>query len=126
MNVKMLNRIIRHIEKDARRFMMVGWRMERDSTYPQRPSDMEDDASKQWPPCGIVACIGGTAEMLDGRGRDARLVLALNDEQAGRLFYLSRWPMQFSIPYDEAKTPKRRVEIAVKRIRHFIKTEGWE
>ena len=48
------------------------------------------------------------------------------DTNAGRLFFDNEWPEKFQAALAEAKTPLQRAEVAVKRIEHFIKTNGKE
>jgi len=61
--------------------------------------------------------------------------LGLSIEQKQRLFYLSKhghgngqyyWPVNFELEYNAAKTPLDRAQVAVRRIQHFIDTNGNE
>ena len=48
------------------------------------------------------------------------------DTNAGQLFFDDQWPEKFQEALVEAKTPLQRAKVAVKRIEHFIKTNGEE
>lgn len=99
------------------------------------------------PPCGTVACLGGSAEMLflrkDGRDPVTHTMsheqvatrMGLNDDQAEALFYgwhgrvfgwgtKYRWPLDMVEQYKLAKTPLAKAEVAVKLLRHVAETGG--
>lgn len=67
---------------------------------------------------------------LDGTGQGADMqvlgaaALWLTDKQAGRLFYLERWPNAYWHPFMLAKAAPERARICARRIDHFLKTEG--
>jgi hypothetical protein len=63
----------------------------------------------------------------------AEEMLGISGAQADLLFLPfttsykeDHWPVEFVKAYNKAKTPEERVVVTVKRIRHFIKTNGKE
>jgi hypothetical protein len=104
------------------------------------------------PPCGTAACIAGYAVILtkakpkswkagpwkkavdyvveefgdEWIGNVAEEVLDLSRDQADRLFDPNRWPVKFYRSYCDASTPEGMAQAAIRRIEHFIKTEGIE
>ncbi len=133
MNVKSLNSIIRWIQRvhDPRHFDMSNW-VERND-------------------CGTSFCIAGKAIDLSGQfelkfdelengeyfvGKNNRTLknhhgiaaklLGLNFKQAKKLFYTSNWPRKFIVDPDASLDDETTPKLAVKRIRHFIKTKGAE
>lgn len=77
-----------------------------------------------------VGCIAGLVFLM--RGGDypgsvknrARELLELDCAETERLFYVDYWPELFRRAYKESRA--ERAEIAVRRIHHFIQTEGRE
>ena len=51
-------------------------------------------------------------------------LLAINDDQAYRLFHIEAWPQEFRLRSQTAKNDKEKAKIAVERIDVFIKTNG--
>lgn len=59
-------------------------------------------------------------------------LLGLTGEEKKRLFWLKGWsrytmygwPDQFEQEYKEAKTPRARLEVAIRRLEFFLKTNG--
>lgn len=105
----------------------------------------------QKPICGTQACLAGETVLAhrlgnikkglgilikDGQERDierlATSTLGLDNVQKYRLFYLQKhgqiagWPIEFETAYLAAKTPKKRLQIAIDRVQHFIVTDGAE
>lgn len=94
--------------------------------------------------CGTAACIGGWVCHLSSRHQQikttsrqyrhssssvyarARSLLAINDDQAERLFGDSNWPEPYRTRYDNSKTALTRAKVAARRIDHFVKTKGKE
>ena|SRR5204862_687380 len=64
------------------------------------------------PQVGIIA---STAEVTFA-------ALGLQEEIPYLLFYTSDWPNQFKIAYDIATTEPERVRVAIKRVRHWLRT----
>ena len=142
MNVKLLREVEKRILAEPRRFDMM--------TFGTKLNKRTIRAlGKQAPPCGTVACIAGHVDWMthprlfaasvaiDRFARDDSIVeraakeLGLGfelsqDTYAGRLFFDNEWPEKFQAALAEAKTPLQRAEVAVKRIEHFIKTNGKE
>lgn len=131
MNTKLLNKIIRHIREKPKRFnMKVLARKSRLTT------------------CGTAACIAGWAVLLTRADKqdkksfhsliDSGLVsfwyagasaIGLDQEEARQLFEAYNWPERYRKPLMAAQRHghhRKAVEIAVRRIRHFIKTKGVE
>jgi hypothetical protein len=104
------------------------------------------------PVCRTQACLAGEAILEFGAGviakgggidlvgehRDspmpivAQSLLDLDNDQATRLFYFrswgyeNGWPREFEIRYRAAKTATGRLNVAIARVKHFIKTDGEE
>lgn len=105
--------------------------------------------------CGTAGCIGGWAMALFYRGKPAarkigdvaKLVersdewlhacraLGLRQDSGeddrgytapGRLMALDDWPPKYQNAYDDAKTAKGKAGAVIRRIKHFIKTDGKE
>lgn len=94
------------------------------------------------PPCGTVACIGGTLAVLTGQDpaeapdSDLGQLIGLTLEETEALFYhfyddspkwddgLSpKWPREFVLAYDRAKTPLGRAKVVVELLQR-IKSDG--
>ena len=140
MNVKLLRKVEKRILAEPRRFDMM--------TFGTKLNKRTIKAlGKQAPPCGTVACIAGHVDWMthprlfaasvalgdydDSIVERAAKELGLGfepsqDTKAGRLFFDNEWPEKFQAALAEAKTPLQRAEVAVKRIEHFIKTNGKE
>lgn len=136
---KLLNRVIRHIRTNPKRFNMYLW--------------IARSGGKT--PCGTVGCIAGwcTVLSLDKVKKEelfkeakssseeeletmvmrlcgyssedwfqdvAQSLLGITHKEAEVLFHVEGWPKQFDL--NSEKTQKGKVEVAVKRIRHFMKT----
>src|SRR5262245_29903345 len=96
--------------------------------------------------CNTAGCIAGwvvamgsletlrelPSETFAGSTMDkAQTILGLTGDQTARLFFVNRWPEEFRFRHGEGhtmlkETRIKRTEVAVERIRHFIKTEGKE
>lgn len=115
MNIPLLRRIQRQIDKAPERFQMGRLFIEH--------------------PCGSSFCICGWAATLSGLtpycdefyGFESRFTgqkeLGLTADQAARLIYMGKWPAQFQGPDDYSEEAAAR---AIARISHFIATEGRE
>ena len=115
MNVALLREVKAHILADPDSFRMDQWS------------------------CGTAHCIAGWALLLSGVPIDveagltvsdefpsivAREVLQIDGKQGHRLFHEPAWPIDFFERHFNARTRRKRAEIAAKRIDHFIATEG--
>ena len=142
MNVKLLRKVEKRILAEPRRFDMM--------TFGTKLNKRTIKAlGKQAPPCGTVACIAGHDDWMahprlfaasvaidrfhrdDSIEKRAAKELGLvfdpsQDTNAGRLFFDDEWPKKFQAAFSKAKTPLQRAKVAVKRIEHFIKTNGKE
>ena len=140
MNVKLLRKVEKRILAEPRRFDMM--------TFGTKLNKRTIKAlGKQAPPCGTVACIAGHVDwmthprlfaasvalgdyddsIVERAAKELGLGFELSqDTYAGRLFFDNEWPEKFQAALAEAKTPLQRAEVAVKRIEHFIKTNGKE
>lgn len=127
MNVKLLRKVAKHIAEEPNRFQMGDWIIKKgdEGERFREYSHNGKSTSHNFAPCGTAACIGGWTQIISKR-KNSKAALAINGEQAIRLFNVSVWPEQFETPYLLAKTPAKRVRIAVARIEHFIKTKGQE
>ncbi len=112
MNKELLYQIIDVIAKEPKTFDMSTWG------------------------CGTTACIGGWALRLthstwlsvhEDIHLMARRVLELSDDEARRLFYTKHWPESFKRDYVLCyANPEKQTDVAIRRIRHFIATDGRE
>lgn len=84
--------------------------------------------------CGTKACIGGWVQHFT-KSADWGTRLGLDEAQLWRLcsgtepkgfVFGHKWPLKFLDAYKNAKTPAGRARVAVRRIDHFIKTNGAE
>jgi hypothetical protein len=127
MNVRLLRRVAKHIAAEPRRFQMGDWIIKK-SEEGERFREFSHKGGAtlhNFAPCGTAACIGGWTQIISKR-KNSTAALAIDEYQSLRLFNVSEWPEQFETPYLLAKTPAKRVRIAVARIEHFIKTKGQE
>jgi hypothetical protein len=122
MNVDLLLRVKAHILAEPRRFDMDDW---------VRKSKAA--------PCGTVACIAGWAGLLNNpqieKTYDVTSIdffqprhngLQLTEDESDRLFYEGEWPEPFCSEYYDAESSSERAAVAVRRIDHFIETNGRE
>lgn len=140
MNVKLLRKVEKRILAEPRRFDMMtfGDKLDKEAI---------EALGEEAPPCGTVACIAGHVDWMthprlfaasvalgdydDSIVERAAKELGLGfdpsqDTNAGRLFFDDEWPKKFQAAFSKAKTPLQRAKVAVKRIEHFIKTNGKE
>ena len=97
-------------------------------------------------PCGTTLCLAGTICMMDGwtpvfdgsklgecfekdeqkmfATEICASVLGLSSEHMRDLFHVGRWPTQFGLEYNGAKTDEARAEALAHRVEFFIKTNG--
>ncbi len=142
MNVKLLRKVEKRILAEPRRFNMM--------IFGEKLNKRTIEAlGKQAPPRGTVACIAGHVDWMthprlfaasvaidrfhrdDSIEKRAAKELGLGfdpsqDTNADRLFFDDEWPKKFQAAFSKAKTPLQRAKVAVKRIEHFIKTNGKE
>jgi hypothetical protein len=57
---------------------------------------------------------------------DAANRLGLEPDEAGALFYVTQWPMEFQLDWRAASTPQQRAEIGARRIDAFIEEQKKE
>jgi len=138
MNIDLLNKICSSLEQEPKRFHMGEWV----SINPE--SDL-NIPFERLAPCGTTACIAGFAVMLDQcdvpadpdnwrktmTGLNnfsiqdwAKELLQLSENQAAQLFRVTCWPSQFMHKYTSAPNATVSAQVAVERIKHFIKTDG--
>lgn len=144
MNVKLLRKIQKHILAEPKRY-----EQNVTITYGIPGEEIVADESNPEPellkaggfaPCGTAACIGGWGQLLGMKRpsktfnwEQARRALGLDHSQAAKLFAYSfetdeihSWPEKFRLAYAKAKTQRQKARVAVRRIDHFIATEGAE
>jgi hypothetical protein len=132
-NVELLRKIQKHITEEPRRLQMGG------VIEHMNPGVefCEHRAKFVVPKCGTVACIAGWAFILSGEGEvesdrqgyvmlRAEELLGLTSGEGDRLFLEDWWPDLYLERWEAAETAQERARIAVKRIDHFIKTDGAE
>jgi hypothetical protein len=146
MNIKNLNKLLAHLKRQKKskyvnRFNMAHWG---ERWYSGMRSAL------RYPVCRTQACLAGETilalklgkihpnggiDLLDRYSSilfEASNELGLTTEQRDRLFYLPNWnngvgwPQKFVEQYNKAKTPAGRLAVAIRRVEHFIKTEGAE
>lgn len=86
--------------------------------------------------CGTAACIAGWACLLSGLKPEhvgfvqGCAVLGLNDSDAKRLFFATRWPARFRRSDTDIQWANDEIyndpKVAAARIEHFIATNGEE
>lgn len=125
MNIKLLRKIQAKARKYPKTIQMDWWAdgVNKDKAHP----------------CGTVACIAGTAVLIEnprlmkrwlngeagwGMMEKGAELIGLTPLQSYRLFIQSSWPRRFSNGYDQAKRPETRAKWFTSRIDHFIKTKG--
>ncbi len=121
--VKLIPAILR---EQGRGFNMQQWRA---TGLPIGESLKFDDVARNIPPCGTVACIGGTITMIEGRntfqsyGATVELgkLIGLTHSQASGLFYnwdsgssKYGWPSKYRKQFEKATTPLEKAEVAAK------------
>jgi hypothetical protein len=133
MNVELLRKIEAHILAEPKRLHMSSFMMRQSA---RNVLSSVGGKPVGYPKCGTAACIAGWAVILeDGLPQGyltgaqiydrAQELLGLHVGQADRLFYRMSWPDEFYDMGGDDGTQKT-AEVAVKRIEHFIKTEGRE
>ena len=118
MNVKLLRRIAREIQKQPTAFDM-------------RWLHTKDGAACNFTEldCGTAHCICGWAAVLlknsdIQNNRIGHEVFGIDEWQASRLFFVRAWPDKFAQLYGKRKTPQAKAKVAAARIEHFIATGG--
>jgi len=154
MNKPALRKLVRHLIKqrksaEAARFNMKYFGIEVVGHYPR-------EGMLEIPACHTQACLAGEAVLtLNGgflkrqggielykkfriKGFDiedtATKLLDLTHEEKRRLFFfmsmngsgMKGWPDQFETEYNLAMTPADRIGVAIRRVAHFINTDGLE
>jgi hypothetical protein len=107
------------------------------------PGDLleEDSVERRVPKCGIVACIGGSIQLLAKRNtgvRGAAKILGLTEKQTDALFHRwengdeidfdgslrTAWPEKFRRAFANARTAYGKAMVAVRLLKEVVKTEG--
>lgn len=134
MNIPLLKAVRDKIASEPHQFEMAH--------YFTRFLDCKDAHKIKIPDCGTACCIAGWALAIhkgkkpnvlkdDGAstGREAAGVLGIDHIGSECLFHESFWPSQFKslngIDFSYL-TKKQQAKLAVKRINHFIRTNGEE
>lgn len=154
-SIKMLCQLQRYILAEPKRFNLSLWGISCDPKAYKKLHATDEDAKvlkKQRPPCGSVGCLAGNVLVMTGKivpsrhfdGKEiydfpetspdlAQQRLGLDDEQARRLFYLTRWgfhlgwPDKFARRLDQCSPgTKAYAKVASDRIDHYIATGGEE
>jgi hypothetical protein len=138
MNVELLRKVEAHILEEPKRLYMRTWVKHKDQDGVLRIRGQEG-RQRDYPACGTAGCIAGWAVMLsyaesktpittvdgDDLGEEARLLLGLGIFEAHRLFVPLNWPLEFRQGISDDGEPET-AKVAVRRIEHFIETEGRE
>ncbi len=125
-NVKLLDKVIEHMEAEPKRANMDTWLDENEQAYHH--------------PCHTVGCIAGwTVALKKGRKKavagsryweniqsDAKKLLRITHDQAQELFLPGNWPSKFQERMDKSKGPgtKSYVKVIKARIKAFQKEYG--
>lgn len=132
MNVKLLQKVKKHILAEPSRLRMAGYSwIVKPGTFLE-PTGYCNDLGQIVPKCGAVGCIAGWATGLGGGDMEhancetGARHLGLDVEFGDRLFFVSRWPNSFSLRYLKAETLEEKAKITAGRIDHFIATKGAE
>jgi hypothetical protein len=151
MNIKNMKKLLAHLVRQqksqkAARFNMKYW-----GTPCLGKNDGMSDVLKT-PVCKTQACLAGETvlalnmgkigqgggidllpEFYGGIGQVAAQALELTPSQRESLFAFKSWghqqfgwPKEFETAYNAAKTPAKRLGVAIQRVKHFIKTNGAE
>jgi len=124
---RLLRKVAKHILDEPKRFIMAAWFYKR-SDY--RPSVDDFSYHGDFPTCNTAACIGGWSVVLGSKKnpddildvqRYAARLLGLTPSRVAVLFDAWAWPTPFD-KFQSATDPRKRAQIAAKRIEHFIKT----
>jgi len=90
----------------------------------------DDGKQVKFESCGTAGCIAGWCVLLEkgikyevssSFNEEAHALLGINADAAATLFYTCDWPRKMEVAYGAARTPRKRAEIAAKRIEQFIK-----
>lgn len=134
MNVELLRKVEKHILEEPKRLYMSKW------IRRVKQHELLDQAGnpREYASCGTAACIAGWAVILNNEPFDerepdffnpspifekARTILQLTEPEAIRLFEPLHWPTQFYVGLADDGS-KIAAETTVRRIEHFIDTEG--
>jgi len=150
MNLKNLNLLIKRLKylrntEESKRFNMRYFGTEKITKNDKKI----DNSIFSVPVCHTQACLAGETVLLTGSGKIkpkggiklltdesnifgvATRDLDLTINQAERLFYfkewndgINGWPAEYEKMYLKAKTPTERLNVAIKRMKCFIKTKG--
>jgi hypothetical protein len=153
--IRLLRRVQKRILKEPKQFeMSTGFILNGHNAGILFSSTPDYIRHGEIPNCGTAACVAGWALTL-GTGckkpiqaarkfhefrklksvwgpieSRARRILSLSKEQSNRLFYADQWPVQFnrdrSLTGFSRLSKRKQAQLAVKRIDHFIKTDGAE
>lgn len=144
------NKLIPYILREGGRgFAMDDWIVRKDDTW-ENDIHVGDDVVRKMPPCGTVACIGGSVlalrnksvrsgDISEGAIRFAAKQMGLSTPQARGLFinfgpddsdpdqadrYEWAWPRSFAVRYGQRKTTMGKAKVAVSLLRAVIRTNG--
>lgn len=152
MNIKNVKKLLAHLVKQqksrkAARFNMRYW----GNQCTGKDNGLTEVL--RTPVCKTQACLAGETILALGAGKvrsdggidvfgcsgsltiiqpTAVKLLNLTDDERKRLFHfrswglVDGWPDKFENAYNKAKTPVKRLGVAIQRLRHFIKTNGAE
>ena len=133
LNVKLLEKIKKHILEEPLRLNMEVFQVSRDDAERGEwcGSCFDPGRELQYPGCGMAACVAGWACLLYSHrpyvgvwGLEAKDILGLNAAEANHLFY--RW---HRTPAYKKASPKMRAGMAVREINKLIKSrqaqEAW-
>jgi hypothetical protein len=132
MNVELLLQVSEHITQLPNRLHMNSWILDSAGWRTTFESDNGFDQI-YYAPCGKACCLGGWAVILGGHPEyhnyddvehKALELLQLDEYQGDRLFYVQNWPTRYKNDYNQAKGQYERAQVAAKRIRWFIDTNG--
>lgn len=122
MNVRLLNKIKKHILEEPNRLAMGTW-IERGK--PGKELETNDGGYQKFAKCGTAACIAGWACLLSKDYKNGYPVQefaaeVLDIEYPERLFYVDYWPDVFADGYQDATSPRQRAKVAGQRIDYLV------
>jgi hypothetical protein len=113
------------LREQGRGFDMYSWIQKGKVGTEYRP---ETSREREFPSCGMVACIGGSIQILQKKTKcEVHLgnTLGLTKDQRELLFYgWDMWPKPYAKQYHNAKTPHKQALVAVRLLKAIVRTDA--
>ena len=125
---KLLRRVIEHIKEEPLRLDMEVWENSKRTMG-------KEGSEYPVPPCGTTACIFGWANLLNRKNSERpedipyfrsaiAELLSITLDEAAILVHSAYWPPRYKAQYNSATTAKGRMQVTIRRIEAFIKSNG--